>query len=241
MPDIILADHTSIGQEVAPRLAFRLKTRLITDCIDLAIDPDSMLLLQTKMVYGGNALAVYTSELKPQMATIRAKTMSPIERDDSRKGNTIRFDPRIDASSIRTELIERVKEEKKEIGIEDADIVISGGRGIGSREGFSQLKELDRLLNGAYGGSRPPCDLGWVPSSHQVGLTGKIIAPSLYIAVGISGATQHIVGISGAKKIVAINKDPNANIFRVADYGVIGDYREVLPSLIEKVRELASE
>jgi electron transfer flavoprotein alpha subunit len=237
-PDIILMGQTPIGIDLAPRLSFRLKTRLTTDCIDLGIDPETKLLLLTKPVYGGNALAVYVSETKPQMATVRSKTMTALARDDSRKGKVIQFDPEIDAFLIRTELIEKVEEEWKGVKLEDADVVVSGGRGIGGPDGFRRIEELAKLLGGATGASRPPCDAGWVTSTHQVGLTGRIVTPNLYIAVGISGASQHLAGMSESKKIVAINKDPGANIFKVAHYGVIGDYREVLPAFTEKVREL---
>ena len=239
-PDIVLIGQTSIGQDIAPRLAFRLNTMLVTDCIDLAIDPETRQLLKTKMVYGGNALAVYASPTKPQMATVRAKAMSSLERDDARKGEVIPFDPQLDASLSRTEVVEKVKVGEG-VRLEDADVVVSGGRGIGSAEGFEQLRELSRLLGGATGASRVACDQGWVPITWQVGLTGKIISPDLYIAVAISGASQHLAGISGAKKIVAINKDREANIFKVADYGVVGNYEEVIPAFIEKVRESASK
>jgi electron transfer flavoprotein alpha subunit len=227
--------------DLAPRLSFRLETGLTTDCVDLSIDPASKLLLQTKPVYGGNALAVYVCETRPQMVTVRSKMMSPLDRDDSRKGEVIAFDPKIDDSLIRTEVIERVKEETEWVKLEDADVVVSGGRGIGDPSGFKQIEELARLLGGAIGASRPPCDLKWVPSTHQVGLTGKIVIPDLYIAVGISGASQHLAGMSESKRIVAINEDQKANIFDVAHYGVVGDYREVLPSFIKKVSELKDE
>ena len=237
MPYIVLLGQTSMGQDVAPRLAFRLSTLLTTDCIDLAIDPETRLLLKTKMVYGNNALAVYVSEAKPQMATVRAKAMLPPGRDDARKGEVIPFDSRLDASLLRTEVVERV-EVGEGVRLEDADVVVSGGRGIGSATGFEQLKELSRLLGGATGATRVACDQGWVPTTWQVGLTGKIVSPDLYIAVGISGASQHLAGISGAKKIVAINKDPKANIFRVADYGVVGNYEEVIPAFKHALEEI---
>ena len=237
-PVIILLGQTSIGRDLAPRLSFRLKTRLATDCIDLSIDKETRLLNQTKPVYGGNALAVYACELKPQIATVRSKMMSPLARDESRKGEVIALKTEIDEAVVRTRVIEKVKEDQAGIKLEDADIVVSGGRGIGGPEGFKQIEELAKLLGGAIGASRPPCDIGWAPSTNQVGLTGKIVIPNLYIAVGISGASQHLAGMSESKTIVAINKDFRANIFKVAHYGVVGDYKEILPAFIKKLEEI---
>ena len=237
----MLVGQTSIGRDLAPRLAFRLETTATTDCIDLAIDPGSKLLLRTKPVYGGNARAVFASELDPQIATVRTKAMAPLEPDTSRKGEVVTIEAGLDSSKIRTRVLERVKQEVEGISLEAADVVISGGRGIGSAAGFEQLEELAEMLKGAVGASRPACDNGWVPDVVQVGLTGKIVAPDLYIAVAISGSSQHMAGCSGCKNIVAINKDPEANIFRQARFGVVGDWRKVLPAFAEKVRELIAE
>jgi electron transfer flavoprotein alpha subunit len=240
-PSILLLGQTSMGRDLAPRLAFRLKTGLAMDCIDLSIDPETKLMLQTRPVYGGNALAVYVcEEFRPQMATVRPKVMSPLERDESRKGEVIPFDPAIDPSILRVKVLEKVKEEVVGVKLEDADVVICGGRGMGSGEAFAQLEDLAKMLGGAVGATRPPCDSGWVPSHLQVGLTGKIVTPTLYIGVALSGSSQHLAGMSGSKNIVAINKDPEANIFKVAHFGVIGDYKKVLPSFIGKCKELLS-
>ena len=241
MPQILLLGQTSIGRDLAPRLAFRLGTAVSTDCIELAIDPDSKLLLQTKPVYGGNARAIFTCESYPQIATVRLKAMSPLERDDSRQGEVIAIEAGLDPSSIRTNVLEKVVEEVEGIKLEDAEVVVSGGRGIGSAEGFKQLEELAKILNGAVGATRPPCDNGWAPAGYQVGLTGKIIAPDVYIAVALSGSSQHMTGCSGAKNIVAINNDPEANIFREAHFGVVGDWKKVLPAFTSKVKELLAE
>jgi electron transfer flavoprotein alpha subunit len=241
MPQILLLGQTSIGRDLAPRLAFRLGTAATTDCIELAIAPDSKLMLQTKPVYGGNAQAVFTGQSYPQIATVRAKAMSPLERDDSRQGEVITIEAGLDPSAIRTRVLEKVREEVEGIKLEEAEVIVSGGRGIGGADGFKQLEELAKILKGVVGASRPPCDNGWVADSLQVGLTGKIVAPDLYIAVGISGASQHISGCSGAKNIVAINKDPEANIFRQAHFGVVGDWKKVLPAFTEKVKELLAE
>ncbi len=238
-PRIILLGQTSMGRDLAPRLAFRLGTGLSTDCIDLSIDPETKLLWQTKPVYGGNAQAIFACDTMPQLVTIRAKTMSPIERDDSRKGEVIPIKVEIDMSRVKTKVIEKVKEEVTGVKLEDAPVIVSGGRGIGGPEPFkTTLKELADVLHGAVAASRPPADNGWVPETMHVGLTGKIIAPDIYIAIAISGASQHIAGCSGSKNIIAINKDPEANIFREAKFGVVGRYEEVIPAFTEKLREL---
>ncbi len=239
-PQIFIIGQTDAGRDLAPRLAFRLGTAVTTDCVDLAIDPASKRLLATRPVYGGNALAVFSSDTDPQMVTIRTKTMTPLAPDTARKGEVINIAAGLDAAAIRAKVINRVVEEVAGINIEDAERVVAGGRGIGSAEGFKQLEELARLLKGAVGASRPPCDSNWVPDTVQVGLTGKIIAPELYIAVAISGSSQHMSGCSGARTIVAINKDKEANIFRHARYGAVGDWKKILPAFTAKVRELIS-
>jgi len=241
MPQILIVGQTSIGRDLAPRLSFKLGTTVTMDCIELAIDPGSKRLLQTKPVYGGNAQAVFTSDTNPQIVTIRTKAMTPLEPNASRQGEVIKIDAGLEASAIRTRVLDKVVEEVEGIKLEDAEVVVSGGRGIGSAEGFKQLEELAKLLKGAVGASRPPCDNGWVPDTLQVGLTGRIVAPEVYIAVAISGSSQHLSGCSGSKNIVAINKDPEANIFRQARFGVVGDWKKVFPAFNEKVKELLAE
>jgi len=166
--------------------------------------------------------------------------MTPLARDDSRKGEVITIEAGLDPSAIRTKVLEKVKEEVEGVKLEDAAVVISGGRGIGGPEGFEQLEELAKLLKGAVGASRPVCDNEWMSDKSQVGLTGKIVTPDLYIAVGISGASQHMAGCSGAKTIVALNKDAEANIFKMAHYGVVGDWKKTFPAFAEKIKELVS-
>jgi electron transfer flavoprotein alpha subunit len=241
MPQVLLMGQTSIGRDLAPRLAFRLNTAVSLGCLELAIDPQSKLLLQTKPVYGGNAQAVFVSESFPQIATVRPKAMTPLEPDRSRKGEVITIDAALDPSAIRTKVLEKVPEKVEGIKLEEAEVVVSGGRGIGSAEGFKQLEELARMLKGALGATRPPCDNGWMPAGAQIGLTGKIVTPDLYIAVALSGSSQHMSGCSGAKTIVAINKDPEANIFREARFGVVGDWKKVLPALTDKLKQLLAE
>ena len=238
-PRTILMGQTSMGRDLAPRLAFRLGTSLTTDCLDLSIDPETKLLVQTRPVYGGNAQAIFTSEFMPQMATVRTKAMSPLERDDSRKGEVIPTKIDIDTSKVRAKILETVKEEAVGIKLEDAPVIVCGGRGIGGPEPFqTTLKELADLLHGAVGASRPPADNGWVSEAAHIGLTGKIVAPDIYIAIAVSGASQHTAGCTGSKHIIAINKDPEANIFREAELGVVGKYEEVVPALTNKLKEL---
>ena len=237
-PRIVLLGQTSIGRDLAPRLAFRLDVSAATDALELSIDPGTKLLQQTRSVYGGNARATFVSEAIPQIATVRQKAMTPLEADAGRKGEIVPLKAELDPTKIRTKVLQTVKEEVAGIKLEDAQTVVTGGRGIGGPEGFKQLEELAKALKAAIGASRPPCDNGWVPDTMQVGLTGKIVTPELYIAVGISGSSQHIAGCSGAKTIVAVNKDPEANIFKEARFGVVGDWKQVIPAFTEKVKEL---
>ena len=238
LPQVLIMGQTSVGRDLAPRLAFRLGTTATLGCLELSIDADSRRLLQTKPVYGGNALAVFSSDADPQVATVRAKAMTPAEPDSSRQGEVVEVAAGLEPAAVRTQLLEKVKEEVEGIKLEDAEVIVSGGRGIGSAEGFAQLEELAKVLKGAVGATRPPCDNGWIASGQQVGLTGKIVAPELYIAIALSGASQHMSGCSGSKSIIAINKDAEANIFQEARYGVVGDWKKVLPAFTEKVKEL---
>lgn len=238
MPRILLLGQTAIGRDIAPRLGFRLGTGVSMDCVELGIDPDTKSLLETRPVYGGNARAIFATEGLPQIATVRAKAMSPLERDDSRKGEVVTIEAGLEPSMIRTKVVDKVKEEVTGIKLEDAEVVICGGRGIGSPEGFQQLEALAKSLKGAVGATRPPCDNGWVPSTWQVGLTGKIVTPTLYIGVALSGSSQHMAGCSGSRNIIAINKDPEANIFREARFGVVGDWKQAIPAFTEKLKEL---
>ncbi len=240
MPQIIIIGHTNAGRDLAPRLAFRLHTDATLDCVELAIDQNAKRLLRTKPVYGGNAQAVFSSNNNPQIVTIRTKAMSPLAPDAVRKGEIIKVEAGLDPSAIRSKVLDKVVEEGEGIKLEDAEVVVTGGRGIGGAEGFKQLEELAKLLKGAVGASRPPCDNGWVAETLQVGLTGKIVAPQVYIAIAVSGSSQHMSGCSGAKNIIAINKDPEANIFREARFGVVGDWKKVLPAFTNKVRELSA-
>ncbi len=237
-PQIILLAHNSIGRDLGPKLAFRLETAVTTDCVKLAIEPGTKKLLQTKPVYGGNAMATFTSKFLPQIATVRPKTMTPAVPAELKKGEHIIVEAEIDPLTEKCKLLRKVTLKPEGISLEDADVVVAGGRGIGNAEGFREIYALAEILNGAVGASRPPCDNGWVPIEAQIGLTGKIIAPDLYFAIALSGASQHISGCSGSKFIVAINSDPDANIFREADLGVIDDWKQVLPHFRSKVKQM---
>ena len=241
MPQILILGQTSVGRDLTPMLAFRLDTTATQDCVGLAIDPDTKLLQRIKPVYGGNAQATFTSDSYPQIATVRDKTMTPLESNASRQGEVITIDAGLDPSAIRAKLLKRVKEDEEGVRLEDAPIIVSGGRGIGSAEGFNQLQELAALFKGAVGATRPPCDNRWAAPNRQVGITGKIVSPDLYIAVALSGSIQHLSGCGQSKSIIAINKDPDANIFNQADFGVVGDWKKVLPAFRDKLRELLSE
>ena len=240
-PGIILIGRTSEGRELAPRLAFRLGVGLAQDCLEVSVNADTGKLLANRPVYGGNAVAVVSCNYSPQVAAVRPKVYEPLEPDASRTGEIVSFPVDLNPSEARSRVIEVVKEEAAGVKLEDANIVVSGGRGLGGPEPFQYLEELAKLLGGAVGASRAAVDSGWVPASYQVGLTGKTIAPDLYITVAISGASQHMAGCSGSKAIVAINKDAEANIFKAARYGVVGDWDKVVASFTETVRELTQD
>lgn len=238
-PSVILFGHTEMGREVGPRLAARLKTTITMDCTELNVAPETKRVLPSKPVYGGNAIAIWVSEHHdPQIFTVRPRVVMPAEPDASQKGEIIPLNVHIDDSMIKSRLLETSKEETKGIKLEDAKVIIAGGGGVGNREGFKVLEELAKVLGGAIGVTRVPCDEGWIPISFEIGQTGHIVTPNLYIAVGISGAPQHMAGCSGSKRIVAINRDSEANIFKEADLGVVGDYREILPALVERCKTL---
>jgi len=241
LPSVVLLGHTDIGCDLAPRLNGRLGGGLARDCLALSIDPATKLLVSTRPIFGGNAHATMVSRsARPQMATLRPKTVQPAERNDSRQGKVIPVEEKIDPSAIKIKVVDRIKEEVEGVKLEDAEVVVSGGRGMGSAQNFEMLKELARVLGGAVGATRPACDEGWAPARVQVGQSGKVVSPKLYIAVALSGAMSHIAGCLGSKYIVAINKDKEANIFSVAHFGIVADYKEVLPALTAKLKEIKS-
>jgi electron transfer flavoprotein alpha subunit len=240
-PKILLMSHGPVGMELGPRLAFRLNTRLTTDCIDLSIDPEDGLLLRTKPVSGGNAISKFKCPGEPQLASVRGKVFEPAQRVDG-KGEIVSVAPEIDESMIKVESVEVVKEEV--VALDKADVVVAGGAGLDDEAGFEILQELAEALSKSFGSvmigcSRVAVDKGWISSDHQVGLTGSMISPDIYIAVGISGAIQHLVGMIQSKKIIAINTDPGCNMFKVSDYGVVEDYEKVIPALVERLEGLS--
>ena len=237
-PSVFLLGHTSLGRDISPRVAARLGASLSTDCIKLEIDPSSRRLVQTRPVYGGNAMAVLVAKSCPQMATLRPRSVSPSAPDTYRKGQVIPLE--VGSVETRSKVIDRVKATVEGIKLEEAKVIVAGGAGITGAQDFQLLRELADVLGGTVGASRQPCEEGWVSPSLQIGQTGKIVSPDLYVAVAISGAPQHMAGCLGSKHIVAVNKDPQANIFRMADFSIVADYREALPALIEKCRELKS-
>jgi electron transfer flavoprotein alpha subunit len=239
-PNVLLIGMSDNGRDLGPRLAFRLRTGLASDCVELAIDAETKLLEATRPVSGGNAMAtVIIEKARPQMATVRGKTMEPAPRDETRQGQIESISLSIDATSLPVKIVERVKAEAAGVRLEDADIVISGGRGLkGSDDFYAVLEPCAKILGGAVGASRAAVDEGWVPSHMQVGLTGKIVSPKLYIACAISGAAQHMAGCGYSKTIVAVNRDPDAPIYQRANIGVVGDYKKVIPAFQKKCAEL---
>ncbi len=239
-PRVLLMARTSIGRDLAPRLAARLGVPLVQDCLEVKIDASSKQLLATRPVYGGNALVTVLCTQNPQFATVRPKVYNPLPAQDQRRGEVIPIQVELDPAMGKTKVVSTVQEEIEGVKLEDARLVVAGGRGLGGPEGFRPLQELANVLGAGIGASRAAVDSGWVPYSWQIGLTGKTITPDVYITIGISGASQHIAGCSGAKCIVAINKDRDANIFRYARYGIVGDWQKLLGALIEAAQTIDS-
>ncbi|HEY7676753.1 MAG TPA: electron transfer flavoprotein subunit alpha/FixB family protein [Candidatus Methylomirabilis sp.] len=239
-PRVILLATDSAGGDVAPRLAHRLRGSMVSECLEMDGAAGGQGLRFVRQTYGGKALAAMVPKALPAVVTVKLRTMEPAVPQDGRAGQTVPVSVDLRAAEARTRVLDRQAEESTGIKLEDARVVVSGGRGLKGSEGFKVLEELAQLLKGAVGASRAATDAGWVPASMQVGQTGKTVAPDLYIAVGISGATQHIAGMSGAKTIVAINTDPEAPIFKLAQLGVVADYRTMLPRLVAKCRELTA-
>ncbi len=237
-PQVIVAGKSLFGRDLAPRLAFRLGVPLMQDCIDVNADPATKRVVAVRPVYGGNANARVASPVDPQFVCVRPKTFEALPPSPSRQGEVVQAPVSVDASVVKVKRVRQVKEEATGVKLEDARIVVSVGRGIGGPENLPPFQDLAKTLGAALGASRPVCDAGWLDHSFQVGLTGKTIAPEIYLTWAISGASQHLAGCSAAKNIVAVNKDPNANIFKEAKYGVVGDWKKVLPSFTATVKEL---
>lgn len=235
-PDVVLMAHAAAGRELGPKLAFRLDTGIVTDCTAVRLEGGRLVV--TKPVFGGSALAEQTIAGTPQVVTVRARVFEAAEPQTGRAAQVQAL--QVTPPEEGVEVLEEIREEAGTSGpkLKDARIVVSGGRGMGGPENWHYVDELAQTLGAAVGASRAVTDAGWVAPSHQVGLTGATVAPDLYITIGISGAVQHIAGISGARNVVAINKDADANIFKVARYGVVGDWKPILPAFIQRLKEL---
>ncbi len=236
-PEIMIGGATAIGRALFPRVAATLKTGLTADCTDFDIEEGTGLLLQTRPAFGGNIMAtIKTERTRPQMATVRPRVFKPLPPQE-RKGEVIKFEYDGDKSAFYKKVVDVLIEEGENVNLEDADIIVSGGRGVGSKENFKIIFDLAKELNAAVGASRAAVDAGWISYAHQVGQTGKTVSPKVYIACGISGAIQHQAGMKSSDFIIAINKDPNAPIFDIADLGIVGDLFEVIPQLIREIRK----
>jgi len=240
-PEIMIAAATTTGRTVMPYLSAKIRAGLTADCTGLEIEPETGLLLQTRPAIGGNILAtIKTPNARPQMATVRPKSTRIPERQPGRAGEIKRIELTEDIFASRVAFERYVPDAEGASSIEEADIVIAGGAGVKTAEGFDPINQLAECLRGAVGASRPCVDHGWQPYAHQVGLSGKTVSPRLYMACGISGAIQHLAGIQTAESIIAINTDPNASIFQLADLGIVGNMFDVLPELIEKIKAIQS-
>ena len=237
-PTSMLIGATNNGRDLGPRVSCRLKTGLTADCTGLDIDEESGNVAWTRPAFGGNLMAtILCPDHRPQIGTVRPGVFKKSDAGEA-KAEVIKEDIHVDAKDIRTQVLELIKEADGEnVDLEGADIIVSGGRGVGGPEGFEPVKALADVLGGVVGASRAAVDAGWIAHAHQVGQTGKTVGPKLYIACGISGAIQHVAGMSGSDCIVAINKDPEAPIFDIADYGVVGNLFEVLPVLTEEIKK----
>lgn len=241
-PEIVLFGATSIGRDLAPRVSSRLHTGLTADCTSLDVEEGTNNLLMTRPAFGGNIMAtIACPDHRPQMSTVRPGVMQKLETDKTRKGEIVKIDLKLEASDMNVEILEVVKETKKKVNIEEASILISAGRGVGSKDGIAPLQNLAEELNAVVSGSRGVIDNGWLDKDRQVGQTGKTVRPELYFACGISGAIQHIAGMEESELIVAVNKNPEAAIFGVADLGIVGDIAKILPLVTAEIQKRRAE
>jgi electron transfer flavoprotein alpha subunit len=238
-PEVVLAGATAQGRSLMPRVAILCRTGLTADCTGLEIDPQTRLLLQTRPAFGGNLMAtILTRRHRPQMATVRPKVMSAPVREGAARPIVRRWTVPEELLLSPVEVVSKTGSERESVNIADADALVAGGRGIGGAEGFELLRELAEALGAELAASRAVVDAGWMPYERQVGQTGKTVQPALYVAVGISGSVQHRAGMQSSGTIVAVNSDPAAPIFQAADYGIVGDYRQVVPELIASIRRV---
>ncbi len=238
LPEVVLFGATSIGRDLAPRVSARLETGLTADCTSLEVS-EERLLMMTRPAFGGNIMAtIICPDHRPQMSTVRPGVMTKMERDDARAGEVIRFDLKLEKNPCYVEVLSFEKEMEDKQDIQEASVLISGGRGMGSKENFGALYDLADELNGMVSASRAAVDSGWMNHDRQVGQTGKTVRPDVYFACGISGAIQHVAGMEEAELIIAINKDKDAKIFEVADLGVVGDASKVIPLVVEELKKI---
>ncbi|HNT98866.1 MAG TPA: electron transfer flavoprotein subunit alpha/FixB family protein, partial [Elusimicrobiales bacterium] len=241
-PEVLLCGATTIGRSLISRVAIKADAGLTADCTALDIDGKERLLLQTRPAFGGNIMATITApNHRPQMATVRHKVMKEAPVGKGRKAEVVKKDYPAEAYASRTKLLEMVEELGATVNLSEADIIVAGGRGMGGKEGFALLEDLAKVLGGAVGASRSAVDAGWIPYDHQVGQTGKTVVPKIYFACGISGQIQHLIGMQSSKIIVAVNKDPEAPIFKVATYGIVGDVNEVVPAITREFKRVLNK
>lgn len=237
-PEAILVGATFIGRDLGPRVAARLSTGLTADCTSLDIDPENKNLLMTRPAFGGNLMAtIVCGDHRPQMSTVRPGVFEKLAKDSARTGEIQKIAADLTEGDIRTKVVEVVKACKDCMDIGEAKVIVAGGRGIGNKEGFEMLKELADTLEGRVAGSRAAIDNGWLDKDYQVGQTGKTVRPNLYIACGISGAIQHLAGMQDSDYIIAINKDANASIMKIADLALVGDYKKIVAELVAQIKE----
>ena len=241
-PEVVLAGATALGRSFFPRVAAILNTGLTADCTGLDIDKEKKILIQTRPAFGGNIMAqIISPDYRPQMATVRHKVMPEAVVNPGREGEVIVNDFNPEWQDHRIKFLDFIAEAVSTVNLSDADIIVSGGRGLQAPENFKIIEELAASLGAAVGASRAAVDSGWMPYSHQVGQTGRTVCPKIYIACGISGQIQHLVGMQSSKTIIAINKDPDAPIFKVADYGLVGDVFKIIPLLTKKIQEIRNK
>jgi electron transfer flavoprotein alpha subunit len=241
-PEIFIIGATNIGRDLGPRVAARLETGLTADCTKLEIEPERKILLQTRPAFGGNLMAtIICPNYRPQMSTVRPGVMKKSPLDTSRKVVIERPEFSLTDSDVKTKILDIVKAAKHIVNLVEANVIVSGGRGLGTPDGFKLIEELADTLGGVVGSSRAAVDAGWIDHDHQVGQTGKTVHPQLYVACGISGAIQHLAGMQNSGCIIAINKNPDAPIFSVADYGIVGDLYKVVPMLIDEIKKMREQ
>jgi caffeyl-CoA reductase-Etf complex subunit CarE len=240
-PEVFLAGATSLGRSLIPRVATAVATGLTADCTGLAIDPDKRLLLQTRPAFGGNIMAtIICPSARPQMATVRPRVMKRGERQEGRQGRLVEVELKPEDKSL-TSVLEVVRALDEQVNLTGAEVIVTGGRGLGGSEGFELVRKLAAALGGVVGATRGAVDAEWIGHAHQVGQTGRTVSPKLYVALGVSGAVQHLVGMQSSDNIVAVNSDPNAPIFSVAHYGIVGDLFEVVPAMLDRLQQLRGQ